>query len=395
MQSHKELNALRTWKQIGLSALAFAFVLFLMTGLAGAEEAEVYTYTLNSAGDSYTVSGYAGNEASVTVPDWYDSMPVTAIGDGAFQGNTTITSVALPSTITRIGASAFKDCTNLTTITTYTASETAPETDDEFVISTAFAITSVNAGDTAVATYTVTGHSCDEAVYTLVWEVYDANGGMLDAEYTDTTECAGSSSYVPREGDLLVFTVNAACSHVTCVAVSDEIAINGGLSVVLTVEDTAVQIGKSISVTYVIEGGLAPYTSITVTGYTVDSATGETTAFLTATNLTGSGTQSGVPETGDQLYFELVIVESDGRQTTWQTDVLELAPAADASRLPGDADDNGVVDIYDGLVVLQYGVSADTAINLSNADVNADGEVNIHDALLILQYDAGWAVTLK
>lgn len=63
-------------------------------------------------------------------------------------------------------------------------------------------------------------------------------------------------------------------------------------------------------------------------------------------------------------------------------------------RIPGDADDDGKVDLYDALRVLEYGGGENVAINLYNADVNGDGKVDIHDALKIMQYDAGWNVNL-
>lgn len=64
-------------------------------------------------------------------------------------------------------------------------------------------------------------------------------------------------------------------------------------------------------------------------------------------------------------------------------------------RTPGDANSDGVVDIQDGVRVLQYDVGWNVSINLSNADVNADGAVDMTDAVLILQYDVGWNVELK
>lgn len=65
------------------------------------------------------------------------------------------------------------------------------------------------------------------------------------------------------------------------------------------------------------------------------------------------------------------------------------------ARIPGDANDDGVADLFDALLVLQYDAGWGVSINASNADVNADGMADLFDALLILQYDAGWDVTLK
>lgn len=160
-----------------------------------AADASGFAFALNSSGTGYTVIGYTGSDTSVTVPDWHQGLRVTAIGNGAFKGNTAITSVSMPSTLTLIGDNAFSGCTNLAKLSTYAAASEPPVVED--------------------------------------------------------------------------------------------------------------------------------------------------------------------------------------------------------SRVPGDANDDGAVDILDALLVLQYDAGWDVRVNAANADANADGSVDILDALLLLQYDAGWDVTLK
>lgn len=62
------------------------------------------------------LSEYTGNERIVSIPSKVGSSTVTAIGTGAFMGNTEITSVSISSTVTRIGMEAFSDCTNLRSV---------------------------------------------------------------------------------------------------------------------------------------------------------------------------------------------------------------------------------------------------------------------------------------
>lgn len=62
------------------------------------------------------LSEYTGNEHIVSIPSKVGSSTVTAIGTGAFMGNTEITSVSISSTVTRIGMEAFSDCTNLRSV---------------------------------------------------------------------------------------------------------------------------------------------------------------------------------------------------------------------------------------------------------------------------------------
>lgn len=105
--------------------VALLLAMLLLSVGAFAEDAE-FTFALNDAGDGYVVTGYTGTASGVKVPDWYNQKPVTEIGGAAFQGNTRINSVSLPSTITRIGVAAFKNCTALSSVISYTASAEPP-----------------------------------------------------------------------------------------------------------------------------------------------------------------------------------------------------------------------------------------------------------------------------
>jgi len=53
---------------------------------------------------------------AIVIPDKVNGITVTAIGEMAFQNNTSLASVTLPSTVTEIGMSAFAGCTGLTCI---------------------------------------------------------------------------------------------------------------------------------------------------------------------------------------------------------------------------------------------------------------------------------------
>ena len=59
---------------------------------------------------------YLGTAASVTIPTTVNGYTVTAIGESAFEGNTTLTSIDLPDTIEVIGKRAFANCTNLSDV---------------------------------------------------------------------------------------------------------------------------------------------------------------------------------------------------------------------------------------------------------------------------------------
>lgn len=82
------------------------------------------SFALNYGSFSYeivdeeiVITKYIGsNRTSISVPATINDIPVVAIADGAFKGNTELTSVTVKSGILDIGASAFEDCTSLATI---------------------------------------------------------------------------------------------------------------------------------------------------------------------------------------------------------------------------------------------------------------------------------------
>ena len=65
------------------------------------------------------VTGYNGTASSLTIPATVDGAQVVEIGEEAFMGNTTLTSIDLPNTIEVIRARAFKNCTSLSSMTTH------------------------------------------------------------------------------------------------------------------------------------------------------------------------------------------------------------------------------------------------------------------------------------
>ena len=65
-----------------------------------------------------------------------------------------------------------------------------------------------------------------------------------------------------------------------------------------------------------------------------------------------------------------------------------------ATRVPGDANEDGVFNVIDILMCQQKNSGWDVKINESNADVNQDGVFNVIDILMMLQKNSGWDVTL-
>ncbi len=74
-----------------------------------------FTFTLNESNSSYELTKYAGSSRDVIIPESYLGLPVTSIGEQAFIAKS-ITSVAIPDSVTFIGTQAFMYCGNITKI---------------------------------------------------------------------------------------------------------------------------------------------------------------------------------------------------------------------------------------------------------------------------------------
>ena len=93
--------------------LLSSVVAILPMTIAFAEQSGEWTYEIRNG--TVTITAYAGNASSVTIPSTLNGTGVTAIGDNAFKEKT-MTSVSFPSTITSIGRYAFSNCSGLKTL---------------------------------------------------------------------------------------------------------------------------------------------------------------------------------------------------------------------------------------------------------------------------------------
>ena len=74
-----------------------------------------YEYEILADGTA-AITDYTGAGGDVTIPDTIDGHTVTAIGDSAFDGCSTLTTVEIPDSVTTIGYWAFAYCGALTTV---------------------------------------------------------------------------------------------------------------------------------------------------------------------------------------------------------------------------------------------------------------------------------------
>ena len=73
-----------------------------------------FNYTITNG--TVTITKYTGAGGSVTIPDTITGLPVTAIGDHAFDVDTNLTSVTIPNSVASIGEFVFDRCISLTNV---------------------------------------------------------------------------------------------------------------------------------------------------------------------------------------------------------------------------------------------------------------------------------------
>ncbi len=95
------------WTALGLILGAF---LILVSGSSVADDLGDFDYQLIDSGAHVEIAGYHGLSRDVDIPAFIDGLPVTSIGESAFDGRVltlNLTSVKIPATVTNIGDSAF------------------------------------------------------------------------------------------------------------------------------------------------------------------------------------------------------------------------------------------------------------------------------------------------
>lgn len=70
-------------------------------------EGEIYPFSYEERNGSVVVTGYLGISDTLVIPETVNGLPVTAIGDSAFEDDTLLRSVSLPDNVKQIGSRAF------------------------------------------------------------------------------------------------------------------------------------------------------------------------------------------------------------------------------------------------------------------------------------------------
>ena len=83
----------------------------------GGENAGSAGLIFEDIGGSYSVTGYEGTGGEVVIPETHNGLPVTSIGDYAFEDCASLTSITIPDSVTSIGGRVFYGCKSLESMT--------------------------------------------------------------------------------------------------------------------------------------------------------------------------------------------------------------------------------------------------------------------------------------
>ena len=84
---------------------------------ADANASKGLSFAINADNNSYTLVDIGTcNDTEIVIPRYYNGLPVTKIGDGAFLNKSGILSIIIPEGILNVGNGAFKECTSLQSV---------------------------------------------------------------------------------------------------------------------------------------------------------------------------------------------------------------------------------------------------------------------------------------
>ncbi|MBQ8555950.1 MAG: hypothetical protein IJ438_08765 [Clostridia bacterium] len=246
-------------------------------------------------------------------------------------------------------------------------------------------------GEPVTATYKIQFGTYTGDSFYAMWAI-DNGDDALYYHKVPLSERSGTLTYTPMFGQMLTFHIFAAddtfnASAYSSCSLTGDALITPAL-VTVSMETSTAVIGQRVDAAYDITGG-SEGQICTATWNTLQdgSILSQTTIPLTDLH----GVLSYTPTEGNQL--KLTIVASNAYYDVRDDATIDIGPAP--TRLPGDVNADGTVNMRDALTLLKKLADWDVTINQSNSDVNGDGAVNMRDALTLLKYLAGWDVTLN
>ena len=219
-------------------------------------------YTLNDDGKSYSCTGIGTcTGTKIIIGNSYEGLPVTSIGEYAFEDCSSLTSVTIPDSVTSISCSAFYYCTNLTSVTipdsvtsigdrafyycTNLTSVTIPDSVTSIgnsVFSYCSSITSITIPDSVTSIGTSTFFHCSGLANVVIPDSITSIGSGMFNGCTSLT-----SIIIPNNVTSIGKTAFYNCASLTSVTIPDSITSIGENAFRKCVSLTNIEIPASVT----------------------------------------------------------------------------------------------------------------------------------------------------
>ena len=197
----------------------------------------------------YELVKYLGNSTEIAIHETYKDGKITKIAESFMKGNETVVSIKLPDSITEIGASAFEDCTALTTVNipsgvTVIAEKTFKNT----------ALTDL-APTAAVKALTSIGASAFEGCSALTTTKIDSSSKLVEIGDKAFAGTAITSFIVPKTVTKLGNEVFADCTRLLYVDMKGDAPATVGTGILNNTTPLAAFHYIASNATYTVEDG--------------------------------------------------------------------------------------------------------------------------------------------
>lgn len=317
-----------------------------------------------SADAEITITAYNGADVTLSVPAVIDNLPVTVIGEDAFYGCTTLTSVQLPEGIKAIDTGAFYDCTNLQTIS-------LPSTLTEL-------------GDYAF-------------FYCEALTAIEIPAGVTRIGENAFTYCTSLSAVtVPQSVSVIDDYAFYGCSAITELTFPEDLTAIGNYAFYgcAGIKHITIPEGVQTIGTNAFQGCTGLITATILEGPQIIASR----AFSGCTALKRVTIPESVIRIGNDAFYgcsALQMVYYYGDSAKWQTISIQAnnTPITSTAKkynadilVPGDMNDDDKVSDADALYLLRYTLFPDDYPIRGNADIDGDGLVSDADALFLLRH---------